>query len=95
MKQPVLHLSTYFLALLTTAQTIFTVDKCKCIQSTAFFVYFFLFTQHIYLFYLAGRKAMEEGTLRLSNLKADVGAELWLMQSSLDEVSNGTTSTYP
>lgn len=30
---------------------------------------------------------MEEGTLRLSNLKADVGAELWLMQSSLDEVN--------
>ena len=29
---------------------------------------------------------MEEGTLRLSNLKADVGAELWLMKSSLDEV---------
>lgn len=30
---------------------------------------------------------MGEGTLRLSNLKADVGAELWLMKSSLDEVS--------
>lgn len=29
---------------------------------------------------------MDEGTLRLSNLKADVGAELWLMQSSLEEV---------
>eukprot|EP00752_Nemacystus_decipiens_P011839 g10501.t1 len=34
-------------------------------------------------------EAMEEGTLRLSNLKADVGAELWLMKSSLEEVRKG------
>lgn len=37
---------------------------------------------------------MDEGTLRLSNLKADVGAELWLMQSSLDEVKIATTAIY-
>lgn len=29
---------------------------------------------------------MGEGTLRLSNLKAEVGAELWLMKSALEEV---------
>lgn len=30
-------------------------------------------------------QAVGEGTLRLSNMKADIGSELWLMQSSLDE----------
>ena len=38
---------------------------------------------------------MGEGTLRLSNLKADVGAELWLMKSSLDEVSRGAVEYKP
>ncbi len=38
---------------------------------------------------------MGEGTLRLSNLKADVGAELWLMQSSLDEVRNSHYNALP
>eukprot|EP00904_Undaria_pinnatifida_P012114 jgi/Undpi1/8032/HiC_scaffold_24.g10504.m1 len=38
-------------------------------------------------------EAMGEGTLRLSNLKADVGAELWLMKSSLDEVRQALEAT--
>ncbi|CAM9486589.1 unnamed protein product [Ascophyllum nodosum] len=34
-------------------------------------------------------EAMDEGTVRLSEEKANVGADLWLMKSSLDEVHRG------